>query len=54
LAPGESRKVIFHPAADAFALWNDRNQFGVEPSKVTVWIGPDSASGSETKLEILP
>jgi beta-glucosidase len=54
LAPGETKKVTFHPEPDAFAIWNDRNQFAVEPAKVTVWIGPDSASGSDAKLEILP
>jgi beta-glucosidase len=54
LAPGETKKVTFHLAPDAFAIWNDRNQFAVEPAKVTVWIGPDSASGSDAKLEILP
>jgi len=54
LAPGETKKVTFHLAPDAFAIWNDRNQFVVEPAKVTVWISPDSASGSEAKPEILP
>jgi beta-glucosidase len=54
LAPGETKKVTFHPEPDAFAIWNDRNRFAVEPAKVTVWIGPDSASGSDAKLEILP
>jgi beta-glucosidase len=54
LAPGETKKVTFHPEPDAFAIWNDRNQFAAEPAKVTVWISPDSASGSDAKLEILP
>jgi beta-glucosidase len=54
LAPGETKKVTFRLAADAFAIWNDRNQFAVEPAKVAVWISPDSAEGSEAKLEILP
>jgi len=54
LALGETKKVTFHLEPDAFAIWNDRNQFAVEPAKVTVWISPDSASGSDAKLEILP
>lgn len=54
LAPGETKKVTFNLMPDAFAIWNDRNQFTVESAKVTVWISPDSASGSEAKLEILP
>jgi beta-glucosidase len=54
LAPGETKKVTFQLEPDAFAIWNDRNQFAVEPAMVTVWISPDSASGSDAKLEILP
>jgi len=54
LAPGETKKVTFHLTPDSFAIWNDRNQFAVEPAKVTVWIAPDSVSGSEAKFEILP
>jgi beta-glucosidase len=54
LAPGETKKVLFNLTPDAFALWNDRNEFAVETAKVTIWISPDSASGSEAKLEILP
>jgi beta-glucosidase len=54
LSPGETKKVTFNLPPDAFAIWNDRNEFAVEAAKVTVWIAPDSASGSEAKLEILP
>ena len=54
LAPGETRNVTFALAPDAFALWNDRNQFAVEAAKVTVWIGPDSAHGSAAAVKILP
>ena len=54
LAPGETKDVSFSLSPDAFAIWNDHNQFAIEPAKVTVWISPDSASGSEVKLEIVP
>lgn len=54
LAAGEAKKVTFHLTPESFAIWNDRNEFTVEPAKVTVWISPDSASGSGAKLEILP
>ncbi len=54
LAPGETKQVTFQVDPDAFAIWNERNQFAVEPAKVTVWISPDSASGSGAQLEILP
>ncbi len=54
LTPGETKKVTFHLDSEAFAIWNASNEFGVEPAKVSVWISPDSASGSAAKLEILP
>ncbi len=54
LSPGETKKVTFNLSPDAFAIWNDRNEFAVEAAKVRVWIAPDSASGSEARLEILP
>ena len=54
LAPGETKKVTFQLAADAFAIWDDRNQLTVEPANASIWIAPDSASGSEAKLDITP
>jgi beta-glucosidase len=54
LSPGETKNVTFNLAAATFAIWNDRNEYAVEPAKVTIWISPDSASGTDTNLEILP
>jgi beta-glucosidase len=54
LSPGEKKTVEFDLPPQAFAIWNDRNQFAAEPANVSVWIGPDSAHGSEAALEILP
>jgi len=54
LEPGEAKKVVFDLSPNAFAFWNDHNEFAVEASKVSVWVGPDSASGSKVELEILP
>jgi len=54
LAPGETKKVTFALVPDAFALWNDRNQWVVEQEKVTVWISPDSAHGAPATVQILP
>jgi beta-glucosidase len=54
LAPGETKKVAFNLGPDAFALWNDINQFTIEPSKVSIWISPDSAHGTARAVEILP
>jgi beta-glucosidase len=54
LAPGETKKVTFAVEPDAFAMWNDRNQFAVEPAKVSIWISPDSAHGTAGAVEIVP
>jgi len=54
LAPGETRRVTFHLGLEAFALWNATNEFAVEPSKVTVWISPDSVHGTGAALEVIP
>jgi beta-glucosidase len=54
LGPGEKKTVEFELPAEAFAIWNDRNEFAAEPAKVTIWVGPDSAHGSAAEMEILP
>jgi beta-glucosidase len=54
LAAGETKQVTFHVTPSAFAIWNDRNQYVIEPAKVTVWVSPDSVGGSQTEMEILP
>ena len=54
IAPGETKKVRFELKAEAFAIWNDHNQFAAEPAKVNVWISPDSAQGSPAQAEIVP
>lgn len=54
LAPGETRKVSFALRPEAFALWNDRQQWVVEPAKVAVAISADSASGSPAVFQISP
>ncbi|HEY6768679.1 MAG TPA: glycoside hydrolase family 3 N-terminal domain-containing protein [Candidatus Sulfotelmatobacter sp.] len=54
LAPAETKTVKFELKPEAFAMWNDHNEFAAEPAKVTVWISPDSAHGSEARMEILP
>ncbi len=54
LAPGETKTVQFNLGPDAYSLWTSQQKFAVEPAQVTVWIGPDSAHGSEANLEIVP
>jgi beta-glucosidase len=52
LAPGEIKKATFVLGPEAFAFWNDQNTFAAEPALVTLWVGPDSAHGSEATLQI--
>lgn len=54
LAPGEKKTVEFDLQPESFAIWNDRNEFGAEPAKVSVWVSPDSADGTPVQMEILP
>jgi len=54
LAPGETRRVTFRLTPETFAFWGAQNRFGVEPARVTLWIGPDSARGSSATFEIVP
>lgn len=54
LAPGETKHVKFELKPEVFAFWNDHQQFAAEPSKVTVWISPDSGQGSPAEAEIVP
>jgi beta-glucosidase len=52
LAPGEGKRVTFDVSPDALALWDIENRYVVEPARVKLWIGGDSAQGSPTTLEI--
>jgi len=52
IAAGQTQRVTFRLGPEAFALWDDQNKYTVEPARVKIWIGPDSARGSETTLEI--
>jgi beta-glucosidase len=54
LAPGETKHVKFELKPETFAFWNSSDQFAAEPSKLTVWIGPDSANGTAAEAEIVP
>jgi beta-glucosidase len=54
LAPGESKRVEFTLGRDALAFWNIDMKHVVEPARVTVWIGPNSAEGSQAQFDITP
>lgn len=36
---------------DAFALWDIHNAWRAEPSRVHMWVSPDSARGEAVELE---
>jgi len=53
IAPGETKHVKFDLKPEAFGIWGADNHFTVEPSKLTVWIAPDSARGTPAEAEIV-
>jgi beta-glucosidase len=52
LKSGESRRIEFTLSKKELAFWNIEMKEVVEPAKVTVWVGPDSQSGSPVELTI--
>jgi beta-glucosidase len=52
LAPGQSRRVEFTLGRDELSFWNIDMKNVVEPAQVTIWIAPDSTSGTPTELTI--
>jgi beta-glucosidase len=52
IAPGETKRVVFPVPSEAFAFWSDQNTYGVEPARVTIWVAPNSASGTPAQIEI--
>ena len=54
LAPGQSREVEFKLGREQLAFWNIDLHYEVEPSEVTVWIGPNSTEGQQAQFTIAP
>lgn len=52
LPPGESRRVEFKIGRDELRFWNTDMKDVVEPARVTVWVGPNSAEGSQARFDI--
>jgi len=52
LAPGETKKVEFSLGRKELAFWNIDMKDVVEPAEVTVWVGANSAAGSEAEFAI--
>jgi beta-glucosidase len=52
LAPGQTKKVTFALTPEAFAIWDSHNEHNVEPSRVSIWVSPDSARGESIELEV--
>jgi beta-glucosidase len=52
LAPGDTKKVTFQLGPEAFAIWGDRNELGVEPCQAMIWVGSDSSQGEGVAVEL--
>jgi beta-glucosidase len=52
LPPGSSQKIEFTIGRDELKFWNIDLKDVVEPAQLTVWIAPDSASGSPAQVAI--
>jgi len=52
LSAGQTKRVTFSLTAESFALWDANNEHNVEPSKVNIWVSPDSSRGEPVELEI--
>jgi beta-glucosidase len=53
LAPGESRRVEFHLGRDELKFWNIEMKEVVEPAALSIWIAPDSGSGTPAEVRII-
>jgi beta-glucosidase len=52
LEPGASRQVEFVLSRDELKFWNIEMKDVVEPARVTVWVGPNSAEGAEAQFNV--
>lgn len=52
LGPGESRSVAFRLAAQDLAFWGLDQRWVVEPGWFTVYVGPSSAEGLESRFQL--
>jgi beta-glucosidase len=52
LGPGESKRVAFKLGREELKFWNLEMKDVLEPARVTVWIAPNSAAGSEVQFEV--
>ncbi|MBI2402550.1 MAG: glycoside hydrolase family 3 C-terminal domain-containing protein [Gemmatimonadetes bacterium] len=52
LAPRETRKVTFRLGAQDLAFWGLDQKWVVEPGWFTVYVGPSSAEGLETRFQV--
>jgi beta-glucosidase len=54
LKPSETKHVRFDLKPEAVAIWNAEHHLAAEPSKLTIWIAPDSSRGTPAHAEIGP
>ncbi|MBR4458594.1 MAG: beta-glucosidase BglX [Clostridia bacterium] len=53
LRPGETRTVSFEITEPMLRFWTAENRWASEPGRFRLWIGPDSASGSEAGFTLI-
>ena len=53
LAPGQRRHLEFTLSAEQLGFYNRDMKFVVEPGEFKVWVGADSASGLESRFEVV-
>ncbi len=54
LKSGEKQTVEFNLAADDLAFYKAGGQLTIEPGKFQLWVAPDSASGQQAEIQLLP
>lgn len=54
LAPGETKKVLFHVKQSQLAVWNVQGQWAIESGTYTVWAGGSSLASLTTKFQLKP
>jgi len=52
LAPGQNQRVEFTLGREELRFWNIEMKNVVEPAQVTVWIAPNSSSGTSAELTV--
>jgi len=52
LEPGQTQIVHFTLGPDELGFYNARNEYGVEPGKFHLWVGPNSTQGLQDEFTV--